>query len=384
LDDFMKGKRPKQTSASSGERGVFKRDDKWWVCYADASGRIHRESVGSKTMARNVYQLRKTQIREGKFFPELIRNPGPTFAEVIDDFIETHEARWKAAAEWKRLGGKLKLQFQGRIRQLSRAQIQRWVDLRAAKVKPGTVNRSLTLLKSCLQNAVANGVLNENPARFVKKLPEHNERMRFLSADEETRLFDELPEKYHPLFHVALLTGLRRGEIFGLEWRDLDFENGFLTVRDPKEGKTKRLPISEHVRSLLLAVPRDGVRVFPWNAHNFERRVFLPAVRHAEIQDFRFHDARHTFASRLAMAGVDLLTIGKLMGHSGTRMTERYAHLCQSHLRSAVEKLTGTATDTAKSEDQESQWAVQVSNLRPPACKLCSGQKTPMRLRIIR
>jgi integrase len=102
-------------------------------------------------------------------------------------------------------------------------------------------------------------------------------------------------------------------------------------------------------------------------------RVFIPTVRRAEIQDFRFHDLRHSFASRLAMKGVDLATIGKLMGHHGIRMTERYAHLTEDRLRAAVETLTDTPTDNEGDDERENQWAVQVSNLRPPACKLCSG-----------
>jgi integrase len=179
----------------------------------------------------------------------------------------------------------------------------------ARQVKPGTVNRHLTLLKAFFRDAVENKQLETNPAQFIKKLRENNERVRFLSEAETERLLDALPKKYRAVVTFAILTGLRRGEIFKLEWQDVDLEGRILTVREPKEGKIKRLPISEPVYGLLasLASPfGDGVghehpheRVFPFDAHNFVNRVFIPAVRRAEIQDFRFHDLRHTFASRL-------------------------------------------------------------------------------------
>jgi integrase len=175
----------------------------------------------------------------------------------------------------------------------------------------------------------------------------------------------------------AILTGMRRGEIFKLGRRDVDLDRRIITVRDPKEGVTKRLPISQSVCALLVSAfkssanddPRPGDRVFPFDAHNFVNRVFIPTVRRAEIQDFRFHDLRHSFASRLAMKGVDLATMGKLMGHHRIRMTERCAHLTEDRLRAAVETLTDTPTDTESDDERENQWAVQVSNLRPPACK---------------
>ncbi len=158
--------------------------------------------------------------------------------------------------------------------------------------------------------------------------------------------------------------------MFGLEWRDVDLPTAIITVRDPKEGETKRLPISDAVRDLLMAQnPQEAGRVFPWDAHNFINRVFIPAVRKAEIRDFRFHDLRHTFASRLAMRGVDLFTVGKLMGHHGTRMTERYAHLSNQHLRDAVQALGATTGATRLYEETKRWWTQQDLNLRPHACE---------------
>ena len=376
-----------------GERGIFERpagSNIWWIRFADKNGRIRRQKVGPKGLAKRLYEKRKTQVREGKFFPELLANTkGPTFAEAMDDYITRKEPVWKASKEWKRIGEKWKERFKGRdLNSIGRADIAQEISSLARRgLKPGTVNRHLTLLKAFFHDAVVNGELEVDPARFVKKLRENNERVRFLSGAEEQRLMDTLPPKYRSVVRFAILTGMRRGEVFNLRSSDIDFATRNMVIQEPKEGRIKRLPMSQAVYDLLVGeLPKGGKepasfdRVFPFDPHNFVNRIFILAVRRAEIQDFRFHDLRHTFASRLIMKGVDLVTIGKLMGHHGTRMTERYAHLTEQRLRDAVELLTdtGTTTDTKDSENQKDQWAVQVSNLRPPACKLCSGHETPM------
>ncbi len=381
---MSRNQKPQDNGRLPSDRGVFQQppgSGQWSVRYADANGKIHREKVGPKGLARRVYEKRKTQVREGKFFPELLANTkGPTFAEAIDDYITRKEPVWKASKEWKRIGEKWKERFKGRdLNSIGRADIAQEISSLARRgLKPGTMNRHLTLLKAFFHDAVVNGELEVDPARFVKKLRENNERVRFLSGAEEQRLMDTLPPKYRSVVRFAILTGMRRGEVFNLQWKDLDFATRNMVIQEPKEGRIKRLPMSQAVYDLLVGElskggkePASSDRVFPFDPHNFVNRIFIMAVRRAEIQDFRFHDLRHTFASRLIMKGADLVTIGKLMGHHGTRMTERYAHLTDERLRDAVELLTdtGTTTDTKDSENQKDQWAVQVSNLRPPACK---------------
>jgi integrase len=162
------------------------------------------------------------------------------------------------------------------------------------------------------------------------------------------------------LVAVAVHTGLRRAEQFHLRWEDVDFANGILTVPLAKHGGARRVPMNDTVRDFLRAQPSrlKGTYVFPsltgetpLDACNFVRRVFLPALAKASIEGFRWHDLRHTFASRLAMAGVDLRTVQELMGHKTLAMTLRYAHLSPAHQRDAVQRLNRepTATTTATS-----------------------------------
>ncbi len=124
---------------------------------------------------------------------------------------------------------------------------------------------------------------------------------------------------------------------------------------------------------------RNGERIFHYNDRNFNRRVFVPALRRAGIPDFRFHDLRHAFASRLAVRGVDLYTIARLMGHHSIRMTERYAHLTDEALRGAVERLASFREQVAPElalagRGSEKWWTQQDLDLRPLACELWNGR----------
>jgi site-specific recombinase XerC len=198
---------------------------------------------------------------------------------------------------------------------------------------------------------VSNGKAETNPVKRVKLFKENNARTRYLTEEEERRLFDHLPGRYDLLVRFAFNTGLRQSEQFGLLWENVDFDNGVVTITRSKHGEARKVLLNEQARrvlELLRAVgPTPGkARVFPVNAHNFYNRIFKPTVGEAKIESLVWHDLRHTFGSRLAMNGVPILAIKELMGHKTLAMTLRYAHLAPGHLRDAVETLTDTTTDT--------------------------------------
>jgi integrase len=145
---------------------------------------------------------------------------------------------------------------------------------------------------------------------------------------------------------VLLHTGFRRGELLGLRWKDVDFKAGVLTIPKSKNGDARHVPMTSTVRAILsrrarplenakLVFPNtEGTRDLRW-----AKKTVPAALRAARIEDFRFHDLRHTFASRLAMESVDLMAIRDLMGHKTMTMTLRYSHLSPGHRQNAVERL---------------------------------------------
>jgi len=194
-----------------------------------------------------------------------------------------------------------------------------------------------------------------------KLYQENNARNRCLSAEEEVRLMTSLPTGLRPLVTLALHTGMRRGELRALRWPDVDFDTGTLHIRRDKAGAGRWVALNSTAREALQTVKREQKIMSPYVfcspqgkfLHNIERE-WRPSLQAAKIPDFRFHDLRHTFASRLAMAGVDLYTVQRAGGWKTQVMVQRYAHLSPDHMRAAVERLaqvtsrsaTGTKTGT--------------------------------------
>jgi len=321
-----------------------------------------------------VYRKRKTEIREGKFFPDTFgKKRVVLFQEIAQDFLAYAQVHKRSApTDGKRMKRLLEAFGNQPVASITPQQVEGFQrDLLALGLKPSTTNRYLALLKTIFSLALRNGKAATNPVKAVKLLREHNVRIRYLTEEEEARLFAVLPERYRPLVKVALHTGLRQGELLGLTWAQVDFLAGVLTIPRSKHGETRHVPMNAVVREILWecwtarlaqanASPYVFLTAYGEPFHDV-RKWFPLALREAGIANFRWHDLRHTFASRLVMAGVDLRTVQELMGHKTIQMTLRYSHLSPSHQRQAVERLvpqngeqarliqegTGTKTDTS-------------------------------------
>ena len=335
-------------SAAKKHRGVYEYppgSDVWWVQYF-VDGRRRREKVGGKQAAINRYQQRKTEAREGRL-------PTPQhdvpFDSFVTEYLEGERLRLRAFAEYQRHGRVWIDRFGHRaLRRILPLDVQAWATRRRAGVEPATVNRELSFLRRVFSVALTNGLVERNPVKAVKFFHEPSGRVRFLTDDEEPRLREQLGSSQWQIVEFAFNTGLRQSEQFGLRWEHVNLANRVLTIPRSKHGGARHVPLNDTAAAILRALPsRFHSRwVFPsragktpLNATNFRQRVFNPAVRKAEIENFRWHDLRHTFASRLAMKGVDLNSIRELMGHRTLAMTLRYAHLSQSHLHQAVKQI---------------------------------------------
>jgi len=220
---------------------------------------------------------------------------------------------------------------------------------------PATCNRYLACLSSCCSYAVQHWQwIESNPCSKVPKLKEPAGRTRFLSDEERHRLLDacrEISTPLHLAVTLALSTGARRMSVWGLRWRDLDLTEGRETViyRNTKNGDDIYLPLSGPVVSLLLEHRKvrrlDSDLLFPSKPDSQKpfdfRAPFLRALKQAEIEDFRWHDLRHSAASYLSQQGVDLRRIAAILGHKTLQMSMRYSHLNVENLREDLEKMTG-------------------------------------------
>ncbi|MGK5089788.1 site-specific integrase [Bdellovibrionota bacterium FG-2] len=272
--------------------------------------------------------------------------------------------------------------------------LEKWkTDRLKEKISKLTINRDLTVLKGAYSYALkqsAQTCLTQNPLSAVKLFKvndEESERIRYLNqndAAEEKRLFEAIDSRedrirqgringnewrskrgyelypsleemifvncLKPMVEVSLNTGLRRGELFRVRWSDInwDLSNPVLTVRGSitKNGRTKTMPLNARAVEVLRSwangsLQRDGL-IFPGkNGKPFDtlKTAWNKIIEDAKLVDFRWHDLRHTFASRLVLAGVDLNTVRDLLGHKDIKMTLRYAHLSPKKLAEAVAKL---------------------------------------------
>ncbi|MFH0739148.1 MAG: site-specific integrase, partial [Candidatus Omnitrophota bacterium] len=216
---------------------------------------------------------------------------------------------------------------------------------RRKEVSAGTVNRGLALLKSMFNRAIEWGKFNGiNPVKAVKLFPENNARLRFLEKEEIPLFIKNCSENLRPIVIIALHTGMRKSEILNLKWHDIDFKRDIIHLYQTKNGEKREAPMNAIVKSTLIKVKKnpDSPYVFPnefGKTFSNLRKSFFTALKKSGITDFRFHDLRHTFASQLVMAGVDLNTARELLGHKSLEMTLRYSHLSQDHKKRAVDVL---------------------------------------------
>lgn len=370
------------------ERGVYERDKGsgvWWIRWCDGSGRLHREKVGPKGLAKDVYAKRKLEVREGRFFPEnLQRRKELLFKDMVKLYLEDHaKPNKRSYLDDACRARKLVNVFGGKaLSEITTQDIERFKARQV--VSHSTVNRSLALIKTIFNKAIQWGKAKNNPARGVKLFKENSQRIRFLSDEEEARLKAVFPPEHWPLVELAIHTGMRRGEMFNLRWIDINFQTSIITIPIPlsKNKEVRHITMNDKVVEILRGLPGrmkgEWVLPKPWCADNpmsgrtFVRGVFNPAVRKAGIDNLHWHDLRHTFASRLVMKGVDLRTVQELLGHKTITMTLRYSHLSSTHMMSAVQTLiqgknegqTDTGIDTGQKEEvkHKSQLPETISN----------------------
>jgi len=216
--------------------------------------------------------------------------------------------------------------------------------------KPATVNRELSCLRGLINTAIKrNRFKGRNPVSEIKFLEENNQVERILTREEEERLLDACPPHLKPIIILALNSGLRKSEIIHLKWNDLDLRNELIAIEatNTKNKKLKRIPMNSKVRDLLLlqyALSGSGEYVFlnsrgiPFKDYNSIKTSFGNACKKANIRGLRFHDLRHSCASRMVENGANIVAVSKILGHSSISVTMRYVHPDKS-LKEAVESL---------------------------------------------
>jgi len=311
------------------------------------------------TDAKNWASNTEAAMREGRYF-KTAKSQKHTVSEVIDryknEYLKRHPKR-EADIEQKLDWWKKQLGY-CTLADISKSLIIEKRDLLASIPKkngeartPATVNRFMTALSHAFTIAIKEWEwMEDHPMRKISKLKEPRGRVRYLSDDERNRLLDACQQSRSPHLYlivvIALSTGARQGEILGLKWQDVDRERRVITLHHTKNGERRVLPISNHVLPLLQAHyearSKHSDYVFPSPRHNRPLNVRIAwesVITKAKIEDFRFHDLRHSAASYLAMGGATTSEIAEVLGHKTLAMVKRYSHLSEAHTASVVERM---------------------------------------------
>ena len=349
-----------------------------------ASGARGQTSLAKLGAAVDPREERQQEVQEAQQAAQRAMTLQTFITEQYAPWVRTHQKRGEETLTT--LTNRCAAFLDMPLAEITPFAVERWRSAYLKRKKtPATVNRVLTALKACLSKAVEWRILDRHPLAGLKLASvDCIGRLRFLTPDEETRLLGALQARdekrraareHHnvwcrergldpwpqygvytdnlaPLVRLLLHTGLRFGEATALTWADVDLTKKLLAVRGEtaKTNRTRYVPLNTTALNTLKTWKPEkvaaGAYVFPGRKDG-ERLVdvktawkeLLKSVRDTPITGFRVHDLRHTFASKLVQAGVDLNTVRELLGHSDIKMTLRYAHLAPEHRAAAVAKL---------------------------------------------
>jgi integrase len=323
-----------------------------------ANGKQYQKSTGTddKKLAQKIFSKIQTQLVEQKYF-DLDKAREYSFEDMMEKYFNEHAPIHKEASSVQRDKDSythLKQVFSGfTLDKITPALVIDYRNRRLSeKAAHSTILNELGLLRNAFNISIRHwGWCKENPVSQVKLglKPRHVDR--WLTYGEEQRLLaaskGHLNDQLTDIITFGLNTGMRKSEILSLKIQEIDFARKVCTVMKSKNKEKRGIPLNASAmeilirRSTIIAISgfvfatSNGTKIMTRNLN----RAFTKAVKKADIKDFRFHDLRHTFATRLCQSGIDLYVISRLLGHKSIQMTTRYSHHFPESLRSGVEVL---------------------------------------------
>jgi integrase len=350
---------PRRKGKAKDRDGVFVRKDRpgtFFGSWTDASGRRRKRKLEAATLQQAQTLLAAEKRRVDK--QRTLGYAPPTkesFASILARYLK-HQKPRLSERSYERTEGIIENQLRRRFGEMRlggipRADIQHYVTERAGEVSPGSVVKELNCLKHVLGLAVEWELIPFNPAIKIKPPRVPAGRVRYLQPTELRAVLAACPEWLRPIAALAAFTAMRRSEILGLRWLHVDMPGGRLMLPQTKNGEGRVVHLNQLALQVIEAQWREVQwhedvkstdRVFPLadecTADNISKG-FAAVCRRLEIEDFSFHDLRHTAASWMRMKGADIHTVAQLLGHKDLRMAARYQHLSAEFLGAAVGRL---------------------------------------------
>lgn len=310
--------------------------------------------------AKKWAQSTEAAIKEGRHF-KTAESKRHTLAELVDRYSrevlpqkKSTNTQLQQLAWWKTaIGIYVLADVSPSLLAECRGKLASEVTVRKTPRSPASVNRYIAALSHAFTVAVKEwGWLDDNPLRKVTKLKEPRGRVRYLSEEERVKLLKACKESnnqyLYPVVVLAVSTGMRRSEIMNLTWDNVDLNRGSAILHETKNGDRRVAALTGHALEQLKELNKvrriDTSLLFP--AQEIKtikpidlRKPWKTASQKAQLQDFRFHDLRHSAASYLAMNGASVAEIAEVLGHKTLQMVKRYAHLSEGHTAGVVKSM---------------------------------------------
>ncbi len=345
---------------------LFKRGKVWWMRFNHNGKQVrHSCETSSKKLAEKIYAKLKTQIVEGKFL-DIDQEGDRTFRELSEKYYKEYSPRKAATTRTrdKSLFKHLNDHFgDSRLSEITPRLISAYKEVRREEgAAPKTINHELGLMSHAFNMAMKEWEwVKTNPVLCVSRERVDNIIERWLEIDEEDLLLDASPQWLKEIIIFAINTGMRQGEILNLKWSNVSLPRGTVSIYEQKNRGRDTLPLNARVLAILKARfdvrPKNQIFVFysetgtTLDASNL-RRAFNIAIDKAGIEKLRFHDLRHTFATRLIQNGIDVYMVQKLGRWRSIQMVERYAHHQTESLRNSVELLDAVYNENSTKKAQ--------------------------------
>jgi integrase len=331
---------------------VYQDEDRAWRYAFRFNKKRYRVKTGlsknesEKAMHAHWEKLRKAELGIETAAPV----QSVSFEDFGKEFIEVYskkKRRAKTTQSHENSIEHLKGHFGERsLSEITPEMIDRYVDARTGKVSSATINREVACLKTMMKMALRWGRIRVNPAAGIEKLSEPERPFRILSDDEISRLIASANTDLKRLLIIALNTGMRKNEILSLKWADVKFEGAYITVRaeNSKSKRARNVPMNAAVLEAFRKLPKWS-RVYVFMNEETGRQIrdfrtsFLGACKKAKIKGLRIHDLRHTAASKMIAAGVNIVVVSKILGHSDIKITMKYCHATPEDMQLGVDRL---------------------------------------------
>ncbi len=327
---------------------VYKRGKTWWVRFQHEGKRIQRSA---RTTRKDEALRVLVELQEKVKRRQPLTHQRHSFEEMAARFVQEHLPLLKPkSADGYHIHIRLLLrQFHGlHLDEVGKEQIADYISARrrAGSSSP-TIRRHIATLSSMFSRAMGWGWIKENPVRTIDKraIPEARPRVRYLSRKEYRALLQQTAPHIQPIIEIAALTGMRTEEILSLTWLQIDLDRREVTLIRTKTNTPRVVPLSSDAVATFVTTPRHITSKWVFcdqltgDRYRSIKRGFKAACARAGIEDFRFHDLRHTFASWAVQSGMDLYRLSRILGHATTQMTQRYAHLATADLHAAIREM---------------------------------------------